>query len=129
MIMSCPKQRGGLTNLTQTDEHLISISWFSGGVLPGWQEAQHMTPSRSLLILQAINSAVLIWAQSNIKQIVCYGTGKQLTCTSAGKCLQKFRDGVHVWKHFQDNYEGIFLQCIVVTSKQDKLVIYHTFYL
>lgn len=60
MIMSCPKQRGGLTNLTQTDEPLISISWFSGGVLPGWQEAQHMTPSRSLLILQAINSAVLI---------------------------------------------------------------------
>lgn len=38
MIMSCPKLRGGLTNLTQTDEHLISISWFSGGALPGWQD-------------------------------------------------------------------------------------------
>lgn len=126
MIMSCPKQRGGLTNLTQTDEHLISISWFSGGALPGWQ---HMMPSRSLLILQAINAAVLIWAQSSIKQIVCYGTGKQLACTSAGKCLQKFRDGVHVRKHFQDSYEGFSLQCSVVTSKQDKSVIYHTFYL
>lgn len=38
-------------------------------------------------------------------------------------------DGVHVRKHFQDSYEGISLQCSVVTSKQDKSVTYHTFYL
>lgn len=129
MIMSCPKQRGGLTNLTQTDEHLMSIQLASVGLVEARCLGGKMMPSRSLLILQAINSAALIWAQSSIKQIVCYGTGKQLTCTSAGKCLQTFRDGVHVRKHFQDSYEGISLQCSVVTSKQDKSVIYHTFYL